>query len=139
MIIFDLTRHDYNYKGVLFAEMDTEAALTEMGMTPLQKDYCAGIMGLIWTDEKGQWHGKLCIKFPSGNKQVIICNFEDEFKNGVKINETYVLNHFYKLPMIRKTWTKNHKGTIDGILKIIENLDMIESVEIVNRLINLEE
>lgn len=129
-IIFRLDRDDYDYKGVLFADLDVGSSAEEMGMPPPPKGYQAGVMGIIWTDEKGQWHGKMRIKFPSGNKQVITCNFEDEFKNGVKVNETYVLNRFYKMPMINKVWRKNEDGTPQGIVKLIQELDMIESMRV---------
>jgi len=106
-IIFKLDRHDYDYKGVFFAEVDVVSSAGDFGMPPPPKGYEAGVMGIIWTDERGCWHGKMRIKFPSGNKQVISCDFEEEFKEKVNMNETYVLNHMYKLPMINKVWRKN--------------------------------
>ncbi|MFA7192373.1 MAG: hypothetical protein WC089_03700 [Candidatus Paceibacterota bacterium] len=120
--IFVLDREDYDYKGVLFAEADD----LEMGGPKMPKDYVAGIMGIIWTDEKGQWHAKMRIKFPSGNKQVMTLNFEKEFDEKMNINETYVLNRMYQMPMKNKVWTKNPGGTIPGIVKIVQDLNMVE-------------
>ncbi len=128
-IIFDLTRHDYNYKGVLFAEMDNKAVFAETGMPPPKK-WTAGVMAIIWTDEIGCWHSKIRIKFPSGNKQVTSRSFEEEFNEKVNVNETYVLNKIYEIPMVNKIWTKNPDGSPEGIVKIIKDLDMVESMRI---------
>lgn len=129
-IIFDLSDHDNSYKGVFFAELDVASSSKDFGIPPPPKGYEAGIMGIIWTDKRGCWHGKMRIKFPSGNKQVISCNFEEEFKKKINMNETYVLNYMYKLPMINKVWTPNPSGKGMGIFEIIKKLDMIESIRI---------
>jgi hypothetical protein len=121
-VIFELTRTDYSYKGVLFAELDNVALQKEMGdPTPMPKDYLIGVMAVIFTDEKGEWHLTARIKFPSGNKQVI------RLQGGKDSNETKMLQELYKMPLIHKRWTKNPDGSPEGILKTIEDLDMIES------------
>jgi hypothetical protein len=125
-IIFDLTRKDYSYKGVLFAELDNKAVQLEMGdPTPMPKGYIAGVMAIIFTNENREWHLTARIKFPSGNKQVI------RLQGGKDSNETKMLHELYKMPLIHKKWTKNPDGTPEGILKIIEDLDMIESLMVI--------
>lgn len=97
----------------------------EMGdPTPMPKGYVAGLMAIIFTDEKGEWHLTARIKFPSGNKQVI------RLEGGKDSNETKMLHQLYKMPLIHKTWTKNPDGSPEGILKIVEDLDMIESYQV---------
>ena len=130
-VIFVLDRDDYDYKGIFFAEVDLGMTCEDFAMGPAPKDYVVGVMGVIWTDEKGCWHGKMRLKFPSGTKQVIESNFEKELKEGINMNETYVLNHMYKLPMINKIWRKNPDGTSEGIVKIMQDLDMVEYSRIV--------
>ena len=127
-IIFDLTRQDWNYKGILFAEMDNNVIFGDMPpyMKPL-KDYVIGVMSIIWTDEKGIWRQKTRLKFPSGNKQV----FEKDY--GQVCNETKVLTDIYRLGLINKTWYPNKDGTCEGILRTLEESDMIESMRVVGK------
>jgi len=127
-VIFDLSREDYDYKGVLFAQADHSTVYKEMlgCFPPLPEDYCAAIMAIIWTDEKGIWHFKMRTKFPSGNKQVFSHTFDSEDEKNLNINETYVLQYIYTIPMIKKVWKKNPDGTPKGIVKICEDLDMVE-------------
>lgn len=130
-IIFDLTRLDYKYKGVLFAEADNAEVDKQMQTPfPTPKNYLAGIMAIIWTDENEVWHTKLRFKFPSGNKQVISHSFDKEFEEGIKVNETYALQYLYKFPMVNKTWLPNPDGTGMGIIDLIKKVDMIESIQI---------
>lgn len=127
-IIFDLTNSSNKYKGVLFAEMDNSAVDKECNAPfPTPKGYVVGVMAVIWTDKNDKWYLTARIKFPSGNKQVIKMDFsKPEYKN-ININETYVLQELYKLPMINKIWTPNPSGESWGILEIMQKLDMIES------------
>ncbi len=127
-IIFDLTDETNNYRGVLFAEMDNAEVDKQMNSPfPTPKEYVAGVMAVIWTDKNGGWHAKLRIKFPSENKQVISMDFtKPEYKN-VKVNETFVLQQMYKMPMVKKIWTPNPSGEAMGIVDIIRDLDMVES------------
>ena len=128
--IFNISRTDHKYKGILFAEADNEAVDREMNAPfPTPKSYVAGIMGLIWVDEKEIWHAKFRIKFPSGNKQVVSLDFDEEHKKKVKMNTTYVLQKIYKMPMINKKWYPNPTEDIDGIIKIMKESDMIEFSE----------
>lgn len=125
-IIFDLTDTSNKYKGILFAEIDNQEVDKEMGcLSP--KDFCVGIMALIWEDRKGVWHFKMRLKFPSGNKQVATKNFDVEFEKGIKVNETFVLHEIYRMKMINKMWLSNPEGTSEGIIKLIEDADMVES------------
>ena len=124
-IIFDLTRKDWTYKGVFFGEMDNAAVDSPF---PTPKGYVAGMMAIIWINEKGIWHMTARVKFPSGNKQVIRINYKEESNKGIKINETLILHELYKLPMINKLWCPNESGTPDGIFAILEKTDMIESI-----------
>lgn len=119
-IIFDITRRDWKYKGVLFAEVDNNDLSDEMEPPP--NDWIAGIMLLIWTDENGIWNAKMRIKYPLGNKSV----FSRSYDKDQKVNETSILQEFYNLPMTNKKWYKNEDGTPQGILKIIEDANMID-------------
>lgn len=132
-VIFDLTKTDWTYKGVLFAEMDNAEVDKEMNSPfPTPKDYVAGVMAIIAIDPDGVWHLTARVKFPSGNKQVIRKAFDEEHKNQCNINETYILQYFYRMPLKNKLWTANPDGTADGILKILEKTDMIESIRYEN-------
>lgn len=125
-VIFNLDDSSNIYKGVLFAEVDNGEIDKEMGgFPPTPKDYCAGVMAIIWTDQDGFWQMKMRIVFPSRNKQVISKTYSKDS------NETLVLQDIYKFPIIRKIWTKNPDGTAMGIVKIIKDLDMVETMRIV--------
>lgn len=134
-IIFDLTNSKNNYKGVLFAEMDHLEAGRRLScpFPPPPADYCVGIMGIIWVDEDGIWNAKIRLKFPSGNKQVICRRYDQEHKENININETYVLNDIYQMPMKHKHWLRNESGTPEGIVELIQQADMIESFRIEER------
>jgi len=124
-VIFDCTRTDWKYKGVLFGEGDNSH--DEVGWMKVPQKYAPGVMAIIWVDEEGTWHHKTRLKFPqSGSKQVFSKNYKKEQQQGIKVNETYVLNDIYKFPMINKTWTPNPSGDSWGIVEIMEKLDMIE-------------
>lgn len=129
-IIFDLSREDWDYKGIFFGELDTNAVDKEYGMAA-PKGFVAGIMAIIWVDETDTWHLSTRIKYPSGNKTVFHCAYHLEKVEGVNVNETYALNHLYKFPMTNKVWTPNPEGKAEGILKIMKDLDMIESCRVV--------
>lgn len=127
-IIFDLTNPNFSYKGVLFAEVDDDLVNEQSKCTfPKTSTNCAGIMAIIWTDENESWHWKLRIKFPSGNKQVYESIFNLSAEEKELITETHLLDYLYKFPMKNKRWLKNLDGTAEGILKLIEDADMIES------------
>ena len=129
-VIFDLTRTDWIYKGILFAEVDNAAIDKEFNCPfPAPKNFVVGVLGIIYVDEKGIWHGKMRLKFPSGNKQICTRDYDKEFKKNVKVNETYVLNDLYKIPMINTAWYVNPDGSPAGMLKILEETDMIESIK----------
>lgn len=131
-IIFDLRRDDYSYKGVLFADLDQNAVVKMMKYPfPVLENYQAGLCGIIWTDENGVWNVKFRIKYSSGNKAVFSAEYSKEQAEGINVNETYCLNEIYTIPLINKIWTKNPDGTPQGILKIINDLDMIESSRII--------
>ena len=125
-VIFDLRRRDYSYKGVLFAELDTNESAREIHFPfAPPKDYICGVMAIVYTDENGNWHLKARIKFPSGNKVAI------PIEGGKDSNEEKMLEQLYRVPMIHKIWTANPDGTPEGIVKIIQDLDMVEYSRIV--------
>ncbi len=128
-MIFDVTREDWQYKGLLFAELDNQEICNFSGLLNqgMPEDYIVGFMGLIWVDEKGIWNGKFRLKFPSENKQICHKIYDKEAKNNIPVNETVVLQEFYKMPLIKKRWYKNESGKPEGILEILEKSDMIES------------
>lgn len=129
-VIFDLTIKDCIYRGVFFGELDNDYVNghVEDGMPKMPKEYIVGVMALIWTDPQGIWHIKTRLKFPSGNKQVVEKVFSEEVEEKKQVNETYVLQHLYKIPMVRKIWTRNPSGKPEGIVEIIKNLNMVESM-----------
>lgn len=125
--IFDVSREDWQYKGLLFAEIDNQGVIANYpGEAPPPRGYVAGFMALIWVDESGEWHVKGRFKFPSGNKQTIGKSF------GKECNETKILTSLYQFPFKNKKWYPNKKGTIEGIMEILEESDMIESKRIIN-------
>lgn len=133
-VIFDVTREDHQYKGVLFAEVDFEKMDKETDCPfPTPKNYIAGVMAIIWVDENGIWNAKMRVKFPSGNKQVVTKFYDKEHKEGISVNETYVLNDLYQLPMVRKNWLKNNDETPWGIVELIKNADMVESMTMMEK------
>jgi hypothetical protein len=116
------------FKGVLSAEVDN----TEMDkqlFTPISmrapKSYIAEVFGMIWVDKQGEWHMRMRIKFPSGNKQVIGKSY------GKEANETLILHDMYKLPMVNKYWFPNPKGTFMALLEIMKKNDLIESSKVI--------
>lgn len=131
-VIFDITRRDWKYKGVLLAQVDTEEINKEMNAAfPTPKSYIAGIMGIIWVDERGVWNAKVMVKFPSGNKQVLTRIYEGKQCEGVNINTTYVLQDLYQLPIVNKNWYPNKDESPCGILDILAKTNMIDSYEVV--------
>lgn len=120
-VIFDLTKENCDYRGIIFADVDF-AAMPDGCGPPLPASFQAGVMAIIFIDENGDWQLVSRIKFPSGNKQVIKKNF------GKDSSETVILQTLYNTPMKNKIWARNHGGKPDGIVKILEDLDMIESI-----------
>jgi hypothetical protein len=126
--IFDLTDFSKNYRGVLFAEVDNE----EMdnlwnSIFGTSKRYVAGVMAVIWTDKDNKWFAKMRIKFPSGSKHVVSFDFSTPEYEKINVNETFILQYLYQMPMVNKIWTPNPSGDGIGIVEIMEKLDMIES------------
>lgn len=125
IIIFDLTRTDWKYKGVLFAEIDENVMFSGIGAPPVNSDWYAGIMALIYVDEQGEWIYKQRVKFPSGNKQVGTKHF------GKDSNENKIIEYMCSIfPMKNQIWKKNIKEDGWGIVEIIEDFDMIEDMRI---------
>lgn len=120
--------HDCSYKGVLSAEMDKYAVedffqLPRQSLT-LDKSWIVEILGFIWTDPQGEWHMKIRLKFPSGNKQVFGKSF------GIDSTEEEVLEDIYKLPMVNKRWFQNKVGTVTSLFELLKEKDMIESITV---------
>jgi len=125
-VIFDCTRTDWKYKGVLFAEVDEIEMFKEMEPPPL--DWYGGILALIYINENGEWIYKQRIKFSSGNKQMCMkCFGKDSTEN--KIIE-YMCT---ALPMKNQIWKKNIKEDGWGIVEIIKDFDMVQSMCIVSK------
>lgn len=126
--IFDLSRTDWDYRGILFAEMDIDEMEKQMRniSPPIKQEWIAGLMMIIWIDENKEWNMKCRIKFPSGNKQIMHKNY------GKDCSETKILQELYHIPLKNKVWTRNEVGTSDGMLDIMKNLDMIESIRVVD-------
>lgn len=118
--IFDLSRSDWVYKGIVEGEMDNVAV---MGFD--MPGYVCEYWGIIYVDEKGDWQSKSRLKFPSGNKQVISKNY------GKEANETSILHEIYKLPFRYKNWHRNPCGTADGMFDLMEKNDLILSMTVV--------
>lgn len=127
--IFDLTRKDWKYKGILLAECDIELfnKMDDCPM-PLPIDYLIDIISLIWTDEKKDWNMKSRLKHPSGNKWVFSQNFKKIDNNLKDINETYILTNFYKsFPMKNKRWFSNKNESAEGIIDLLIENEAIET------------
>src|SRR5574338_731349 len=90
---------------------------------PMPKDYVTEVIAFIWVDEHGEWFWKGRLKFPSGNKMVFrgTC--------GKNANETKCLHEIYKFPMVEKNWFPNPKGTVDGLIDVMKENDLIESIQ----------
>lgn len=130
--IFVIDREDYNYRGVLFSELDNETC-SSMPDCPHQfpEHYCVGVLALIWTDENGLWHAKVRLKFPSGNKQVYELDFAKEMLEGIQIDEEYILSRICAIPMKHINYRRNKWGTPAGILEILRDSDWVESEKVV--------
>ena len=117
----------WKYKGVISGEMDKTAVEDYTGFrTPqaIDKKYVVEVIGFIWTDEQDDWHMKLRLKYPSGNKQA----FGNSY--GKNASETIVLQDMYRLPMINKHWFKNKDGTLRSLIQLMKDNDLIESIRI---------
>lgn len=114
------------YKGVLTAQIDKKAVYEEVNdkEMPLKdiSTYQVEVLGMIWTDEVGEWNMKMRMKFPSGNKQAF------SKKYGKDSNETFILQDMYKMPMINKRWYKNPTGDLDKLIEIMLKNDLVESI-----------
>jgi hypothetical protein len=122
--IFDLRRKDWKYKGVFFAELDNDEILMTPGYEGLgkpPKGFTAGVMAIIWVDEKERWNCKFRIKFPGGSKHVVTLDPE-QGSNVEKLLEKVKL-----MPMKNTIWYPNESETSHGIVEILEKTDMIES------------
>lgn len=127
--IFDLTRKDYKYKGLLFAQIDNEAVIKESGISPPPGCvWSAEIIAMIWTDENNVWNAKMMIIFPSGNMQCL----RNSYPNQENVNETKILQEIYKFPMVKKEWNKND-GTIEGMFNILAENGKLEFVKMLNK------
>jgi hypothetical protein len=126
-VIFEFRDDDgNNYRGVLFAEIDFAAIDKDIDSpVPQPKGFIAGFMAIIWTDKSNIWHMKGRTKFPSGSKMVHSKSY------GKESNETLILQDLYKMALHRKKWCKNNSGTVNGIMNIMHENDMIEYEKIV--------
>ena len=121
-MIFDLTKPG-DYRGIFFGEVDLKEIEKDCPCPPAP-NFHAGMMAIIFIDENKDWQLVARIKFSTGAKQKYTRNFG---KDG---NETIILQELYKMPMINKIWTKNTGGDAMGILKIIQDMHMIESYQV---------
>ena len=130
-VVCDLTRKDWKYKGILFAEMDSSDPELVKSVGEMPPDYVAGLMAVVYVDENGIWNAQARIKFPSGNKQV----WRVEYKNREdrQVNETLILQDFYKLPLKNKGWYLNETEDQAGMFKILQDTNMIESIRILHK------
>ena len=128
--IFKLDREDYNYRGILFADLDLKKISLDCPVNFFSSNYETGFMGIIWTDEKGMWHFKGRVKFPSGNKMSTENSYEDEHKEELSLSVQYVLEDMKRLPLINEVWYPNPTGSIDGMIEIMKNSDMIEWMKV---------
>jgi hypothetical protein len=123
--IFELDeREGDTYKGVFFAEFDNDFVCDMAGMPPMPKEFVAGVMALIWIDKDGEWQMRGRTKFPSGSKQV----YAHSFGKDSSVEE--VITFINKLPLKNQLWTPSPNGTVDSIVKIMRDLDMVESERI---------
>ena len=122
--IFNFTNPDWQYKGVLSAIVDNDSVCKEMGEPKrMHRKYIAEVIAFVWVDENGIWNFKARIKFPSGNKQT----FAGEL--GKDSNEDEAVKTICKMPMKEKYWFPNPKGTVEGLIEVMQENDLIESME----------
>lgn len=139
--LFEFTRTDYLYKGIFFGELDHLDINKQMGNVIPEiylEAFNTGVMGSIWVDEKGIWHSKVMVRYPSGSTTILGKDYDYAAEKGIKINETYILQHIYQIPMKNKKWYPNPSGDIEGILNIMAKNDMINSFVIQNNDIDTE-
>jgi hypothetical protein len=122
--IFNFTNPNWQYKGVLSAIADNQEVNKEMNKyMSIPKNYVTEIIAFIWVDEHEEWFWKGRLKFPSGNK----ISFNG--KCGKYTNETKCLHEIYKFPMKEKHWFPNPKGTVEGLIEVMQANDLIESIK----------
>lgn len=119
--IFELNDDDGDtFKGVFFAEMDNDITGELGGFPPMPPDYIVGVMAFIWVDKEGIWQMRGRTVFPSGSKQV----YSNSFGKDSSVDE--VLKFLNKLPLKKQLWTESKTGTVDSIVQIIRDIDMVE-------------
>jgi hypothetical protein len=50
---------------------------------------------------------------------------------GKEVNETICLHEIYHFPMKHKCWLPNPSGTIEGLIEVMRQNGMIESMRVV--------
>ena len=127
MAIFEFKEDGSIYHGVFFAELDNQGVLDVMNDTFHEPptDYVAGLMACIWTNNNGKINLKIRIKFPSGNKQV----YEIKLENDETIENA--VNIIRRFPLKKDTWYPNSDGSLHSLLKIINDANMIEWMEVI--------
>lgn len=116
------------FKGVLSADLDKGEVEKHFGIRmpqAISRKYVVDVFGMIWVDKQGEWHMRMRLKFPSGNKQAFGSSY------GKDANETLVLHDMYKLPMVNKHWFPNPKGTFMSLLEIMKQNDLIEYAKVI--------
>lgn len=118
--IFELTRNDWKYKGILFAYLDYKNFEFDDDISDLHKHE---VVVTIWADENDDWIAKGRVKFSSGNKAVFEKNY------GKNRNETKILTELYQeIPLKNKKWCRNKTQDIQGMMEILEKNNVIESI-----------
>ena len=107
IVIFDITRRDWKYRGLLTAELDKSKFNKS---NPYRK-----LSAMLWIDENNIWNAKIAIESKSGKKSTL----ETSFKENPNIDEEGVLNFICKIPVKNKVWTKNPDGSIEQMYNII--------------------
>ena len=118
-------KNGWKYKGVLSAIVDQKGVedIMEIPM-PLMRNYRIQVVGFIWTDENEEWHMHLLLKHPIGSRTALGKCL------GKNCNETKMLHEIYKFPLKEKFWFTNKDGTLESLIKLLREKDMIENERI---------
>lgn len=117
--IFDLSREDWKYKGIIEGELDC-MKMFDFPCMVLPRNYEVEFWAIIYTDENDIWHLRGRNKFPSGSKQ----SFSKEF--GKDCKPTDILSFVNSMfPFKRVKWHRNDPETGDALLELMKREDLI--------------
>lgn len=123
MIIFDLDEEGIEWLALIEGLFDLNKVSP---MMPIPRKYWPELFGMIYRDKEKVWHLKGRLKFRSGSKQVFTRTYEGDFvliDIITKVLETLPLEGAYVF--------QNKSGTREGILEILKEQNLIDSIKII--------